>query len=166
MPSGAANCGPSAPSSTGRSGAPSPTLAASRPRKNHSPTAPSSPIPNTITVRPTVLESTVNACPRDQRVPDCAFGWTVAWSLSPVRKVTRPPAGTPFCWISRAADSANCDDVHGMLEPTRPAEQVAQGANGTLPDRLACGIGTPKPCTTGQLTSRPSVESATTLSTV
>ena len=53
-----------------------------------------------------------------------------------------------------------------MLEPTRPAKQVTQVANGMLMLSSAFGIDTPKPCTTGQLTSRPSVESATTLSTV
>ena len=53
-----------------------------------------------------------------------------------------------------------------MLEPTRPAMQVTQVANGTFTVTAAFGIDAPKPCTIGQLTSRPSVESATTLSTV
>ena len=48
----------------------------------------------------------------------------------------------------------------------RPAKQVTQVANGTLTVRLAFGIDVAKPCTIGQLTWRPSVESATTLSTV
>jgi hypothetical protein len=53
-----------------------------------------------------------------------------------------------------------------MLEPTRPAIQVTQVANGTSTVTVAFGTDVLKPCTIGQLTSRPSVDSATTLSTV
>ena len=50
-----------------------------------------------------------------------------------------PAGGTDVCSISIPADSPSCDDVHGTLPPSRPAQQVTQDANGIVALIRTCG---------------------------